>query len=394
MQAVKERLRSEAAKAAQVAQQAAEKVASSENVAKLKEKAAAAAKAAEEKASAAGLTNHLQLAREQARSSFSNLSSLLQRESENEASSDDNHNEEVGLVQREASTDVSGRVRAVSGLGASALQDWAASAGCKLGQLGAAGKARLDASVESAKSAGALAREASAAKLEAARQASANVASKGADGMRTAAAAGSSGMSKLASATAEAKGRAGEALSAAAMVSGVSVPGQKKEAQCCDLTYRQRLTGCIACMLIGTLLSLMSLGSLAQLVLGNPLPFAFKYTVGNLLSLGAASFLVGPRAQLRGMLAPQRRAASLIYVATLVGTLLTVLVIRRALLALVFIVLQFLALTWYMLSYIPYGQAAAKRIARRLLRRGGLLAGEETERQQHRASAVSPASEG
>ena len=94
------------------------------------------------------------------------------------------------------------------------------------------------------------------------------------------------------------------------------------------------------------------------------------------------------------MLAPQRRAASLIYVATLVGTLLTVLVIRRALLALVFIVLQFLALTWYMLSYIPYGQAAAKRIARRLLRRGGLLAGEETERQQHRASAVSPASEG
>ena len=49
-----------------------------------------------------------------------------------------------------------------------------------------------------------------------------------------------------------------------------------------------------------------------------------RYTLGNLLSLGATSFLVGPAQQCRDMMAPQRKMASLAYVVTL-GTVSTTL---------------------------------------------------------------------
>ena len=64
-------------------------------------------------------------------------------------------------------------------------------------------------------------------------------------------------------------------------------------------------------------------------------------------------------------------------------------VLKMALLSLLFIVLQFFALTWYMLSYIPYGHTAAKRIMRRLLRRGGLLGADAAG--AHASSTISPA---
>ena len=215
----------------------------------------------------------------------------------------------------------------------------------------------------------------------------------------TAAAAGTAGVGKLRAA----QGRCGEALSAAAAVTGVSVPGalQPKEPEwklcpCCPaLSYTQRLYGCAGCVVLGTFLSLTSLGSLAQLILGNPIPFATKYTLGNLLSLGAAAFLVGPSRQCRGMFAPQRRTASLLYLGSMTGTLLTVFYLKGALLALVFIVLQFLALTWYMLSYIPYGQAAARRLSRRILRRAGfseLLADDSAAVAREGGGGIRPAS--
>ena len=160
--------------------------------------------------------------------------------------------------------------------------------------------------------------------------------------------------------------------------------------KCCPpLTFKQRVTGAFVCLAIGAILSLGSLTSIAKLLLGNPLPFAFKYTLGNLLSLGATSFIVGPARQCRDMLAPQRRLASLTYFATLIGTLLSVFVLRSGLHSLLFIVLQFLALTWYLLSYIPYGQTAAKSCVRRLLRRAGLLE-KGSSTQQHGTAMMPP----
>ena len=137
---------------------------------------------------------------------------------------------------------------------------------------------------------------------------------------------------------------------------------------CCpNLTKGQRLLGFAICFCFGGLLSLSALNSLPSLLLGNPAPFAFKYTLGNLLSLSSSAFLVGPEKQCRDMLTPERRLASLTYLLTLVGTLVCVFVLRIQLLSFCFIIVQFCALTWYMLSYVPYGQVCLKRIIARVM---------------------------
>lgn len=187
-----------------------------------------------------------------------------------------------------------------------------------------------------------------------------------------------------------------EALGAATELSGISLgrPGKTQNDKtrvcpCCPaLTLKQRIAGTVICLVLGSLLSLFSLSSLAKLILGNPTPFAFKYTLGNLLSLGAASFMVGPAKQCRDMAAPSRRTASLVYLATLAGTLTSVFYFKLALLSLCFIVLQFLALTWYTLSYIPFGHTAAKKLLRRVLKKAGFASASHTTSSMSSADEV------
>jgi hypothetical protein len=96
-------------------------------------------------------------------------------------------------------------------------------------------------------------------------------------------------------------------------------------------------------------------------------PCPHRYTLGNVLALGSSSFLVGPAKQCRDMLSPERRAASIIYLTSLIGTLVSVFVIKVALLSFAIVIIQFASLTWYMLSYIPYGQQCLRRTLSRLL---------------------------
>ena len=56
-----------------------------------------------------------------------------------------------------------------------------------------------------------------------------------------------------------------------------------------QLSYRQRLVGFVLCFCAGMFLSLTSLTSFTSLVLGNPKPFATKYSLGNCLSIGNSS---------------------------------------------------------------------------------------------------------
>ena len=88
------------------------------------------------------------------------------------------------------------------------------------------------------------------------------------------------------------------------------------------------MLGFVITFALGGLLSLSALSSIGSIFLGNPAPFAVKYTLGNLLSISSSSFLVGPAKQCRDMLAPERAAASLIYFVTLLGTLLCVFVLK------------------------------------------------------------------
>ena len=84
------------------------------------------------------------------------------------------------------------------------------------------------------------------------------------------------------------------------------------------------------------------------------------------LSLGSSSFLVGPSRQCRDMLAPERRTASLLYMASLVGSLVSVFWLKWQIISFCFVVLQFCSLWWYLFSYLPYGQQFLKRTVSRI----------------------------
>ncbi|KAG0244636.1 Vesicle transport protein [Actinomortierella wolfii] len=129
---------------------------------------------------------------------------------------------------------------------------------------------------------------------------------------------------------------------------------------CFSLTRTQRLYGFGICFIVGFLISILSTISLATGLIGL---FAVFFTLGNIISLFSTAFLIGPMRQLKTMFAPVRMIASIVYIVTMILTLIVAFTLRSPfLLCLILCIAQFLALFWYCASYIPYGRAAIKRV--------------------------------
>ncbi|NXS98128.1 SFT2A protein, partial [Jacana jacana] len=69
-------------------------------------------------------------------------------------------------------------------------------------------------------------------------------------------------------------------------------------------------------------------------------------------------FLMGPLKQLKAMFEPKRLVATIVMLLFLVLTLCAVFWWNKKGLAVLFCILQFLAMTWYSLSYIPFARDA------------------------------------
>jgi hypothetical protein len=156
--------------------------------------------------------------------------------------------------------------------------------------------------------------------------------------------------------------------------------GQKpKEDGCCrccpDLSWEERLMGFMGCFVIGCALSISSMFSFTELLLGYPTQFAIKLALGNVLSVSSAMFLAGPRTQLQKMSDPARLGASLMYLGSIVFSLVAALVLKSSLLTVVAIVLQSVALFWYGLSFVPYGRHLFQKCAGNLCRSVGSFCG-------------------
>jgi len=140
---------------------------------------------------------------------------------------------------------------------------------------------------------------------------------------------------------------------------------------CPQMTYQQRVMGFAICFTAGYLMSFVSLRLIFKLVEGNPAPFVFLYTSGNLLSLLSSTFLSGPARQFKSMFDEKRRETSIVYLSTL-GTSIVVCfiplpaLVKMGVLVLLLLV-QMCASFWYTLSYVPYGRATAKRMLRSVL---------------------------
>ncbi|XP_061847588.1 vesicle transport protein SFT2A isoform X1 [Colius striatus] len=105
----------------------------------------------------------------------------------------------------------------------------------------------------------------------------------------------------------------------------------------------------IACSVLGT--------ALLWLPKGIKL-FAVFYTLGNIAALASTCFLMGPVKQLKAMFEPKRLIATIVMLLFLVLTLCAVFWWNKKGLAVLFCILQSLAMTWYSLSYIPFARDA------------------------------------
>ncbi|GLT48979.1 hypothetical protein SLA2020_225660 [Shorea laevis] len=125
----------------------------------------------------------------------------------------------------------------------------------------------------------------------------------------------------------------------------------------CTLTTKQRLYGFAICLVSGVTCTLLSV-----LVFFNPIKFGITFTLGNLLSLGSTAFLIGPKRQFTMMLDPVRIYATSIYIASMIIALFCAFYVHNKLLTLLAIILEFGALIWYSLSYIPFARSLVSKI--------------------------------
>jgi len=121
------------------------------------------------------------------------------------------------------------------------------------------------------------------------------------------------------------------------------------------LTRTQRLYGFVGCLVGGFVLSIIAS---SFLFLGWLSSFAILYAVGTLISLAGTGFLIGFSSQLKLMFKPVRIVATIVFLAMIGLIFVGAFVIKIDFLCLIFVVLEYLAYTWYTLSYIPYARTA------------------------------------
>ncbi|XP_015283725.1 PREDICTED: vesicle transport protein SFT2B [Gekko japonicus] len=127
-----------------------------------------------------------------------------------------------------------------------------------------------------------------------------------------------------------------------------------------SLSWSTRLKGFIACFALGVLCSILG-SCLLWVPRKGLILFAVFYTLGNILSLGSTIFLMGPMRQLKRMFEPTRLIATIVMLLCLILTLCSAFWWHNKGLALIFCVLQFFALAWYSISYIPFARDAVKK---------------------------------
>ncbi|XP_015794540.1 vesicle transport protein SFT2B [Tetranychus urticae] len=127
-----------------------------------------------------------------------------------------------------------------------------------------------------------------------------------------------------------------------------------------SLSWSTRIQGFLICFILGFVFSII--GSLFLAIPGKGLVlFAMFYTVGNLTSMASTLFLMGPWKQLKKMFNETRYIATILVVVFMVLTLVSGLHWHKTALTVLLCVCQFLAMTWYSISYIPYARDMVKK---------------------------------
>ncbi|KAH9934830.1 SFT2-domain-containing protein [Fomitopsis serialis] len=125
------------------------------------------------------------------------------------------------------------------------------------------------------------------------------------------------------------------------------------------LSRTQRLYGFGGCLAVGFILSI--LGAIV-LFFGDITTFAILYVLGTVVSLVGTGFLIGFFKQIKLMFKPIRVVATVVFLLSIVLVLVGAFVIGSDVLCLVFVFIEYIAFTWYTLSYIPYARSAILKV--------------------------------
>ena len=90
-------------------------------------------------------------------------------------------------------------------------------------------------------------------------------------------------------------------------------------------------------------------------------PYVVNATIGNIIALCGSCFLSGPKQQSRKMFHKTRRLATFTYLGSMVLTLIVALVPfpgNKAPVLLFLMFCQYVSITWYCISYIPFAREA------------------------------------
>ncbi|KAK7200451.1 Got1/Sft2-like family [Novymonas esmeraldas] len=120
-----------------------------------------------------------------------------------------------------------------------------------------------------------------------------------------------------------------------------------------ELTWMERVQGfCIlmSMALFATLMSWFALG------MGAYWKYSMLSTLGSLLSMLSTIILMGPSAQLAYMFDEYRFNATVLYLCSMFLAFFVAIAFKSLPLCLLCGLLQYSALIWYSLSYVPYGR--------------------------------------
>ncbi|XP_059430100.1 uncharacterized protein LOC132163743 isoform X1 [Corylus avellana] len=129
----------------------------------------------------------------------------------------------------------------------------------------------------------------------------------------------------------------------------------------CSLSPMQRIYGFAGCLIAGLVCMFLSL-----IVFAKPIKFAVLFTFGNVLAVGSTAFLIGPGQQMRMMFDSTRVYATAIYLGCVVIALICALWIHNKILTIIAIIIEFCALVWYSLSYIPFARRMVSELMVRI----------------------------
>ena len=123
------------------------------------------------------------------------------------------------------------------------------------------------------------------------------------------------------------------------------------------MSRKQRLIGFVGCLCVGFLIDFAS-----WFCFFSPIAFAVLFTFGNLVSMCSTMFLCGPKKQFTNMTDKTRLGTTIVYVTFMILTLVMALKIKTLIGTVICCFIQWLALIWYGLSYIPFARAAVTKM--------------------------------